>query len=71
MVHTDNNEKKKDNKEVKKKYSQREIFISNVFYQKRDTKRNDKSRYTRISKIFYNEFNEEEKKKKAMETKKR
>ena len=38
MVHTDDNEKKKDNKEVKKKYSRREIF---------HFKRNDKSRYTR------------------------
>ena len=42
MVHTENNEKKKDNKEVKKKYSRMEIFISNVSYQKRVTKRNDK-----------------------------
>ena len=31
MMHTENNEKKKDNKEVKKKYSRGEIFISNVF----------------------------------------
>ena len=76
MVHTENNEKKKDNKEVKKKYSRRGIFISNVFYQKRDTKRNDKSRYIKVfEKKLKNEFkrkevNEEEKKKKAMETKK-
>ena len=40
MVHTENNEKKKDNKEVKKHFK---CF----FYQKRDTQRNDKSRYTR------------------------
>ena len=50
MVHTENNEKKKDNKEVKKKYSEGKFFISYVFYQKRDTQRNDKSRSTRISK---------------------
>ena len=36
MVHTDNNEKKKDKKEVKKKYSQREIFISYVFFLRRE-----------------------------------
>ena len=47
MVHTENNEKKKDNKEVKKTYSRMQIFISNVSCQKRDTKRHDKSRYTR------------------------
>ena len=28
MVHTDYDEQKKDNKDVKKKYSRREIFIS-------------------------------------------
>ena len=32
MVHTENNEKKKDKKkEVKKKYSRMEFFITNVF----------------------------------------
>ena len=46
MAHTANNEKPKDKKEVKKKYSRMEIFISNAFAQKRDTKRNDKSRCT-------------------------
>ena len=47
------NEKKKDNKEVKKTYSRRKIFISNVFfYQKRETKRNEKSRNTRDFQII-------------------
>ena len=55
--------------------SRKEIFISNVFDQKRDTKRNDKSRYKGFPKTYKNEFkkkevNEEEKKKKAMKTKK-
>ena len=49
MAHAENNEKKKDNKDVKKS---RRIFPKgnyyfNAFAQKRDTKRNDKSRYTR------------------------
>ena len=74
MAHAENNEKKKDNKDVKK---WRRIFpkwnISNAFAQKRDTKRNDKSRYTRdfqnIQKWFQEKGDEE--KEKVMEIKKR
>ena len=37
MVHTENNEKKKDKiKEVKKKYSRMVIFITNVFFTRRE-----------------------------------
>ena len=59
------------------------MFISNVFYQKRETKRNDKSRYTRDFQNILKRVQEEggerrgekekgdEDKEKVMESKKR
>ena len=69
MVHTENNEKKKDNKEVKKHFK---CF----FFTRREIHKEMTNQDTQgISKIFKNEFKKKEvnekEKKKAMETKKR
>ena len=45
MVLTGNNEKKKENKDVKKTYFPKEIFKPKI--PKRDLNRNEKSRYQR------------------------
>ena len=71
MVHTENVEKKKDNKEVKKKHSRMEIFISIFFFTRREIQKEMTNQETQgiSKKKIKNEFkkkevNEEERKRK-------
>ena len=47
MVHTENNKKKNHKKKCKEEIFSNGNLYFKFFYQKRDTKRNDKSRYTK------------------------